>query len=166
MNDNDKSSLDKPGKNDSIEMVSMLTDADKLNNNKLRAKSPLSSSSVATTKTTSLCKSSSVADIRKAKASNAHPRSSSASSSASTDVLNNNNHHNRLKGPPAAMGTLATPGKPSNQNVQQAREDAKSKADNKKNELAERKKKEKARLKAEKEAKKVTVAHKYHEYID
>lgn len=174
INDNDSSRCtDTSETRDSIEMVSMLTDADKLNNNtrRMRAKSPASASSGTTTKhtltkTTSLCRSSSVGDVKahnKSKTANAHSRSSSASQSASTDVFINNHHHssNRING---GTGTLAgtTPGKqqqPSNHkatlNAVQAKEDAKTKADNKKNELAEKKKKEKARLKAEKEAKKV-----------
>lgn len=175
INDNDSSRCtDTSEARDSIEMVSMLTDADKLNNNtrRMRAKSPASASSGTTTKhsltkTTSLCRSSSVGDVKahnKSKTANAHSRSSSASQSASTDVFISNHHHssNRING---GTGTLAgtTPGKqqqqPSNHkatlNAVQAKEDAKTKADNKKNELAEKKKKEKARLKAEKEAKKV-----------
>lgn len=160
----------------------MQTETDKLNNNTIKGRTKSPSSSLTATKphssikTTSLSKSSSVGEIRaKAKAANSHPRSSSASSNASTDVFNNNHHHsNRMRSP--STGTvskgsvpvtgnvkiLANGGNKANQNAVQVKEDAKTKADNKKNELAEKKKKEKARLKAEKEAKKVRVVYNVH----
>lgn len=155
----------------------MLTETDKLNNNTIKGRTKSPSSSLTATKphssikTTSLSKSSSVGEIRaKAKAANSHPRSSSASSNAATDVFNNNHHHrNRMRSPSTgtvskgsvpvtANGKLpANGGNKATLNAVQVKEDAKTKADNKKNELAEMKKKEKARLKAEKEAKKVRV---------
>lgn len=155
----------------------MQTETDKLNNNTIKGRTKSPSSSLTATKphlsikTTSLSKSSSVGEIRaKAKASNSHPRSSSASSNASTDVFNNNHHHsNRMrspstgtvcKGPVTANGKLpANGGNKANLNAVHVKEDAKTKADNKKNELAEKKKMDKARLKAEKEAKKVRVVY-------